>query len=155
MLLLGSPATRRLGSVHAGPNRNEFIPSTMFLKLCLEHMRSTDEESFGISSKPVPKGTLGILMAAAGQGNDLSDALRRFAAAAALLRPDIQVRVRKHMRGADISLGYNGKRSARSELLIETFALTIHCAFRWLTGRRLNLLQARLQSPPGVSAEVC
>ncbi len=154
VLLLGSVVATRLlaksGAHGSGrPDCDEFIPSTVFLKLCLEQMRITDDESFGISAKPIPKGTLGILMAAAGQGNNLGEALKRFAAAAVLLRPDIKVAVRRNRRGLSIALSYEGKRTARMELFVETFALTIHCAFRWLTGRRLRPLQAILAEPIG------
>lgn len=125
------------------------MPSVTFLRLCLEYMRTHDDEAFGASAKPVPKGTFGILMAAAGQGSDFAGALKRFAAAAALLRPDLTIRYRRNRRGLNLSIRYDGARSARKELVVETFAMTVQCGLRWLTGQRLIPAQVTLAEPVG------
>lgn len=151
-LLLGPAVARRLMARHAKeiPADTDWMPSVLFLKLCLERMRTTGEETFGIAAHPVAKGTFGILMAAAGQGADLAGALKRFCAAASLLRTDIVVEFSRSRRGPTVRLDYAGARDARKELLLETFALTIHCGFRWLTGRPLRPAHVGLAEPIGI-----
>lgn len=150
-LLLGPAPARRLLARHAKESEagRNTMPSVVFLKLCLERMRVTGDESFGVSSQPVPKGTFGILMAAASQGANLGEALKRFCAAATLLRTDVIMKFSRNRRGLAIRLDYAGARSARKELLLETFALTIHCGFRWLTGLALRPAQVTLAEPVG------
>jgi hypothetical protein len=92
---------------------------------------------------------LGILMAAASHGRDFADALSRFAAAAQILRSDIDVRFVNGQRSLNVHLGYSGVRSARMELLLETYAISLLCAFRWLTGAHLQLQRMRIALPVG------
>jgi len=151
-LLLGKPIAEKLLAQHGRKplTGKDTISSIAFLTFCLQRMRTTGEETYGIAAKPVPKGTLGILMAAASHGNNFAEALSRFAVAARLLRPDITVRYGKGRRSLNIVLGYEGKASARKELMLETFAVSIHCAFRWLTACPLRPQQVTVASPVGV-----
>lgn len=150
-LLLGKSVAEKLLAQHGRKVLvgKDSISSIAFLTFCLQRMRTTGEESYGIAARPVPKGTLGILMAAASHGNNFAEALSRFAAAARLLRPDVTVRYGKGRRSLNIVLGYRGKPSARKELMLETFAVSIHCAFRWLTARPLRPQQVTVASPIG------
>lgn len=146
-LLVGEAAAEAL----AGPVPTDgALPSTRFLNLCLEQMRRADDEACGVLAAPVPQGAFGLLLAAAAQGDTFADALRRFADAARVLRPDTLVRFSRSRRGLGLSFGYEGPRSARRDLLLEIFVLTAHCGFRWLTGRRLSptFLQVQPSSPP-------
>lgn len=127
----------------------EMLPSMLFLNLCLEHMRRTGDEAFAVARAPVARGTFGLLIAAASQGDDLGDAMRRFAMAAPLLRPDMKFELTRSRRGLALSLDYHGDRDARRNLTTEIFALTTHCGFRWLTGRRLRPM--RLRVPPAIA----
>lgn len=151
-LLVGPEAARQLikdAGSKVMPDHGEALSSVTFLKLCLERMRATGDESFGVDSKPVPKGTFGVLMAAASQGDTLAEALKRFAAAAMLLRSDVSVKFSRNRDSLSLRLDYVGERDARKELSIETFALTIHCGFRWLTGLPLQPVHLRLAEPIG------
>lgn len=151
MLLLGKSVGEKLLAQHGRKVvvDKDAISSIAFLTFCLQRMRTTGEESYGIAARPVPKGTLGILMAAASHGNNFAEALSRFAAAARLLRPDIAVKYGKGRRSLNIVLGYDGRPSARKELMLETFAVSIHCAFRWLTARPLRPQQVTVAPPTG------
>jgi hypothetical protein len=133
-LLVGPDAAKALsGDDPSG----EPVPSMRFLNLCLEHMRATGDESCGVAPVRVPQGTFGLLLAAAAQGDTFAQALQRFADAIPMLRPDLIVGFSRTRRGLEISFGHRRERDPRSDLLVEIFALTAHCGFRWLTGRRL------------------
>lgn len=126
------------------------LPSMLFLNLCLEHMRRSGDESLGAAPAPVARGAFGLLVAAASQGDTFGEALRRFAAAAPVVRPDLVVQVVSSRRGLAVSFDCVGPRDARRDLVAEIFALTAHCGFRWLTGQRLRPAQLRVAAfaPP-------
>lgn len=142
-LLLGpEAAAERLGD---GPGASGVVPSMLFLNICLEHMRLSGDEAFGVAPTRVAPGTFGLMIAAAAQGDSFVEALQRFAAAAPVLRPDLDIRFSRARRGLTLSFGYKGPRDARRDLALEIFVLSAHCGFRWLTGRRLT--PAFLQTP--------
>lgn len=116
----------------------ERLPSMLFLNLCLEQMRRTDDEACGAGPIRVPRGTFGLLLAAAAQGDTFAEALQRFVAATPMLRPDMIARLTQSRRGLSLSFDYEGERAPRRDLVVEIFALTAHCGFRWLTGRKLR-----------------
>lgn len=134
-LLVGQEAANDL---NGGPLSADILPSMRFLHLCLEHMRRTGDESCGTAPTKVARGVFGMLIAAASQGDTFAEALQRFAAAAPVLRPDISITFARSRRGLALSFGYQGERDARRDLITEIFAITAHCGFRWLTGRRLK-----------------
>lgn len=123
------------------------LPSITFLNLCLEHMRAMGDESYGVAPQPVPRGAFGLLMAAASQGDTFGEALVRFADAAKLLRPDLVMKVQRSRARAQITITSRQPRTARTEFMIEIFAVTMQCALRWLTGRRLRPLHVRVAEP--------
>lgn len=134
-LLVGQEAANDL---YGGPLPADVLPSMRFLHLCLEHMRRTSDESCGTAPAKVAKGVFGMLIAAASQGDTFAEALQRFAAAAPFLRPDITITFARSRRGLALTFDYPGERDARRDLITEIFAITAHCGFRWLTGRRLK-----------------
>lgn len=146
-LLIGPAAA---GALVADDLSGEPMPSMRFLNLCLEHMRATGDESCGVAPTRVPQGTFGLLLAAAAQGDTFAQALQRFAEAAPLLRPDLIVGFSRTRRGLEMSFGHRGERDPRRDLLVEIFALTAHCGFRWLTGKRMVPVFLRVQpaTPP-------
>ena len=131
------------------PPDSDVAPSMRFLNACLDHMRRSGDEGLGGTVRVAP-GTFGMMIAAAAQGDTFGDALRRFAAAAPVLRPDLTVRFNRSRRGPVLTFGYVGARDPRRDLALEIFALTAHCGFRWLTGRRLaaTFLQVASPAPP-------
>lgn len=133
-----------------GPPADGVLPSMRFLNLCLEQMRRSGDEACGVSATPVVTGTFGLMLAAASQGDTFADALKRFADAARMLRPDMVVRFSRTRRALELSVGYEGPRSGRRDLLTEIFAITVHCGLRWLTGRTLAPVFLRVQpgTPP-------
>ncbi|MDP1630998.1 MAG: helix-turn-helix domain-containing protein [Caulobacter sp.] len=149
-LLVGAEAAAallaRAAPVGGNQMQGEWLPSMLFLNLCLDHMRGTEDEAFGAAPGKVPLGTFGLLIAAAAQGDTLDEALRRFAAAAPMLRPDLRIQFSRTRRGLLLSFDYEGERDARRDLVLEIFGLTVHCGVRWLTGRRLKA--AFVQTPP-------
>lgn len=134
----------------AGEPSGESMPSMQFLNLCLEHMRATGDESLGVAPTRAPQGTFGLLLAAAAQGDTYAQGLQRFAEAVPMLRPDMIVGFSRTRRGLEMSFGHRGERDPRRDLLVEIFALTAHCGFRWLTGKRLPPVFLRVQpaTPP-------
>ncbi|BCW88429.1 hypothetical protein sos41_15680 [Alphaproteobacteria bacterium SO-S41] len=153
-LLIGADAAARIlargDGQHGAAAGDVHLQSVRFLNACLEQMQTLADESYGVAPRPVPLGTFGLLTAAAAQADDFEGALTRFVDAARILRPDIVMQASRNRNGLSLSLRYRGKRTARSELLVECFAMTAHCAFRWLTGQRLRLVQIRVGTPlPG------
>lgn len=128
----------------------DVLPSMRFLNACLDHMRAISDEGFGATPTRIAPGTFGLMIAAAAQGDTFGEAMQRFAAAAPVLRPDLTVRYSRTRRGPTLTLGYQGPREPRRDLALEIFALTVHCGFRWLTGRRLapSFLQTPAPIPP-------
>lgn len=161
-LLVGEDAAEQLlrrAGIPAHDPRNEdgggAIPSITFLNLCLEHMRNVEDESYGIAPEKVARGAFGLLMAAASQGDDLADALHRFADAAPILRRDLQFKIQQSRNRLQLTIVARGPRSARKEFMVEVFAVTLQCALRWLTGRRLRPLNVRVCEPmPGFEHSV-
>lgn len=149
--LLAGPESATLLLTRAGiPETHDAratLPSITFLNLCLEHMRAMGDESYGVAPAPVPRGAFGLLMAAASQGDTFGDALVRFADAAKLLRPDLVMRAQRSRARGQITITSGQPRTARTEFMIEIFAVTMQCAFRWLTGRRLRPLHVRVAEP--------
>ena len=153
-LLMGETAAARIlargDAQHGASPDDRDLQSVRFLNACLEQMQTSGDESYGVAARPVPLGTFGLLTAAAGQADDFEGALTRFVDAAKILRADIAMQASRNRDGLSLSLRYRGKRTARSELLIECFAMTVHCAFRWMTGEKLRLVQVRVGMPlPG------
>ncbi|MES2033378.1 MAG: AraC family transcriptional regulator ligand-binding domain-containing protein, partial [Pseudomonadota bacterium] len=131
-LLAGARATDTFATA------GDKLPSMLFLNLCLEQMRRTEDENCGVGPARVARGTFGLLIAAAAQGDTFAEGLQRFVAAAPMLRPDVSLRLTRSRQGLTLSFDYEGERDARRDLMIEIFVVTTQCGFRWLTGRRLR-----------------
>jgi AraC-like DNA-binding protein len=144
-LLIGEAAAGEL----LGPTGGAIIPSRQFLNLCLDHMQRTADESLGTAPFRVACGAFGMMLAAAAQGDTFADGLQRFASASAVVRPDLTVSFSRSRRGLAMSYDYIGEREARRDLVTEIFAITVHCGFRWLTGRPLKPAGLRVAPPTG------
>lgn len=146
-LLIGAAEAEALMGT---PPDDGVLPSMRFLNLVLEQMRRSGDEACGVGPAPIATGTFGLMLAAASQADTFGDALKRFADAAPMLRPDLIVRFSRSRRALELSLGYEGPRSGRRDLQIEIFAITVHCGLRWLTGRPLKpvFLRAQPATPP-------
>ena len=144
-LLIGPDAAADV--LAESPDGPDVLPSTQFLNACLDHMRRSGNEGLGGTPLRVAPGTFGMMIAAAAQGDTFGEALQRFAAAASVLRPDLTVRFRRSRRGPALTFGYVGARDPGRDLALEIFALTAHCGFRWLTGRRLSAAFLQVASP--------
>jgi len=149
-LLVGADAAEAL-TAHAGASgafraEGDALPSMLFLNLCLEQMRRTEDEAVGAGPVRVARGTFGLLLAAAAQGDTFAEGLRRFTTAVPIMRPDKIITLRRSRRGLSLTLDYHGERDPRRDMLTEIFALTAHCGFRWLTGRRLRPSALRIAS---------
>lgn len=158
-LLVGEASAARLlsraGIAAQTDDARATLPSITFLNLCLEHMRRVEDESYGVAPAPVPRGSFGLLMAAASQGDDLADALQRFSEAAKILRRDLVIKVLRSRNRLQLSIAAAGERTARKEFMVELFAVTVQCALRWLTGKRLRPLNVRVSEPmPGFERSV-
>lgn len=143
----GEAALAEADRRHGEPPGQTHISTMRFVTHCLDHMRLRNDESYGLAKRPVPLGSFGMLMAAAAQADDFEGALDRFAEAALQLRPDITMSVQKGREGLSLSLRFAGERTARSELMIETYAVLVQCGFRWLTDRQLKIVHLRVHDP--------
>lgn len=153
-LLIGeaaaTPLLARTDQIDGTGPADPYLGSVRFLHHCLNHIQNSDDESYGVAPRPVPLGTFGLAIAAAGQADDFEGALSRFASANRQLRPDVQVQASRSRDALNLTIAYEGERSARKELMVETFAMTAHCAFRWLTAKPLRLVQIVAAEPlPG------
>jgi AraC-like DNA-binding protein len=144
-LLVGAESASELLG-HVQPP-GDVLPSVQFLNLCLEHMRRTGDEAYGSTPAKVARGTFGLLIAAAAQGDTFAEGLRRFAAAAPMLRPDLTVKFTRSRRGLSLSIDHAGEPDPRRDMIVEIFAITMHCGFRWLTGRKLSPVLLRVAPP--------
>lgn len=144
-LLVGDDAAAEL----LGPSGGAVIPSRQFLNLCLDHMQRTADESLGTAPFRVACGAFGMMLAAGAQGDTFDDGLARFASAAKVVRPDLTVAFSRSRRGLAMSYDYMGPREPRRDLVMEIFAITAHCGFRWLTGRPLKPTGLRVSPPSG------
>lgn len=149
-LLVGEQSAERLlARAQIAPHANEpaYLPSVTFLNLCLEHMRNAEDESYGAAATPAPRGTFGLLMAAASQADAFAGALQRFADAAKILRPDLSIKFQRTRERLQLTIIAQPPRTAHKEFMTEIFAVTTQCAFRWLTGARLRPLHVRICEP--------
>lgn len=109
-----------------------------FWRLCAENIHACDDESHGVAKVPVPRGSLTMLFTAAAQGDDLDEALQRFADAAHLVRKECVVSVSRGHDTTRFTVAPAEPADLRAEIYAECFLIVAHCAFRWMTGRPLE-----------------
>ena len=109
-----------------------------FWRLCAENIHACDDESHGVASQPVPRGSLTMLFTAAAQADDLNEALQRFADAARLVRKECVVSVSRGHDLTKFTVAPTEPGDLRAEIYAECFLIVAHCAFRWMTDRPLE-----------------
>lgn len=133
------------GMAGAVPDRLNMVE---FWRCCAENIRLTNDESHGLAPQPVPVGSLSLLIMAAKEAETLDQALHRLAEAARLVRREVQITLH-HRRGVmratfapAIEPTHDSTRRGMA-VYCECFAIVIHCALRWMTGRRLDPVAVR------------
>ena len=134
---------RRSGLVSGSSPIPAVLDLPTFWRLCAENIQSLDDESHGIAPEPVPRGSLSILFMSAKEGDTLGEAIERFAEAARLIRKECHFILGKSRGALHLSIHPLENGDLRAEIYVECFAVVAHCAFRWMTGRRLDPLRIR------------
>ena len=117
-------------------------PAT-FWRLCTENIQHFDDETHGVAAEPVPRGSISVLFSAAKEADTLAEALDRFAATARLIRKECRFTVGRSRNALHFTAVPAEPGGVRAEIYVECFVVVIHCALRWMTGRRLDPLMVR------------
>jgi AraC-like DNA-binding protein len=144
--LVGQEASERLFR-RAGLMIGDAPPTTMdfvsFWRLCAENIQASNDESHGVAVEPVPRGSVSVLFTAAKEADDLMEALERFTDAAGLVRRECRVSLGKGRETVRLSVRPTERGSLKAEIYCECFLVVAHCAFRWMTGKRLDPVLVR------------
>lgn len=150
--LVGEPRVAllfaRTGVATAGTSLPERLDIADFWRCCAENIRLTNDESHGTAPQPVPPGSLSLLVMAAKEAETLDGALHRLTEAARLVRAEVRLNLsfgRGFTRLSIIPAVPTPGHSAtlRMAIYCECFAIVIHCALRWMAGRRLDPIRVR------------
>ncbi len=138
----------KAGIAEVGQALPEQLAMADFWLCCAENIRLTNDESHGTAPHPVPPGSLSLLVTAAKEADTLDGALRRLTEAARLVRAEVRLTLshgRDIMRLTIVPAAPTpgAEASLRMAIYCECFALVIHCALRWMTGRRLDPVRVR------------
>ncbi len=117
-------------------------PAT-FWRLCTENIQHRDDETHGVAAEPVPRGSISVLFSAAKEADTLAGAIDRFAATARLIRKECRFTVGRSRNALRFTAVPAEPGGVRAEIYVECFVIVIHCALRWMTGRRLDPLMVR------------
>ena len=129
---------RRAGLLGADGTPPASIDMADFWRLCAENIQATNDESHGVAAEPVPRGSLSVLFTAAKEADDLMGALERFTAAAGFIRKECRVSLGRGRDAVRLNVTPVDRGSLRAEIYVECFIIVVHCALRWMTGRRLE-----------------
>ncbi|HSZ50346.1 MAG TPA: AraC family transcriptional regulator ligand-binding domain-containing protein [Caulobacteraceae bacterium] len=144
--LVGVEAAERLFR-RAGLMTGDTPPPTMdlvaFWRLCVEDIQASNDESHGVAAEPVPLGSVSMLFTAAKEADDLLGALERFTVAARLIRRECRVSLGKNRETVRLTVRPIVRGSLKAEIYCECFLMVAHCAFRWMTGERLDPVLVR------------
>ena len=139
-------ATRLLARAGIAKKGGE-LPATLdlqlFWRLCAENIQSLNDESHGVAREPVPRGSLSVLIMSAKESDTLLGAVERLSEAANLIRKECAVVVGKSHDAMHLTVRPRGAATVRAEIYVECFAIVVHCALRWMTGRRLDPVHVR------------
>ncbi len=123
------------------------LPSTLelpvFWRLCAENILARNDESHGVAREPVPQGSLSVLFRSAKEADTLTEALERLSETARLIRKECEVAIRRSGQGIHFTVRPRGRINQRAEIYVECFAVVVHCALRWMTGRQLDPASVR------------
>jgi AraC-like DNA-binding protein len=144
--LVGPEATERLFR-RAGLMAGDALPATMdlvsFWRLCAENIQANNDESHGVATEPVPRGSVSVLFTAAKEADELMGALERFTAAARLIRRECRISLGKGRETIRLTVRPAQRGSLQAEIYCECFLVVAHCAFRWMTGKSLDPVLVR------------
>ena len=145
--LVGQEAAAKLIGRSGLAPRGGALPRTLdlptFWRLCAENIQAQDDESHGIASTPVPRGSLSMLFTAAKEADSLVEALERLTAAARLIRKECRIILGRSREAIHLTVRPIDRMSLRAEIYVECFLVVTHCALRWMTGRRLDPVLVR------------
>lgn len=114
-----------------------------FWRLCAENIQANNDESHGVAAEPVPRGSVSMLFTAAKEADDLNGALERFTAATRLIRRECLVSLGRGRETVRLTVRPTDRGSLKAEIYCECFLMVAHCAFRWMTGERLDPVLVR------------
>lgn len=107
------------------------MPARLLWPVLRRRIDTTGDEAHAIGAT-VPEGNYHLLVAAMKTARTLEDALHRFAAAARLLRPDMQVVARTRRGSTRIMFEGEILNSPAGAAYVELFAVVLHCTLAWL-----------------------
>lgn len=122
-----------------------FLQAWMLLR---NRIRRTGDESHGFAPQPVTPGQFDLHLAIMCHGADTASALKRFIGASQLLRPDFDIKSRRTRETLELSVRLRRPGDPVQDIYEEIYAVVIHCALRWVTGERVQILRARAPAAP-------
>ncbi len=141
-------STRQNHDLAAALRREPVIDYVAAWKILNASVARSGDESHRLSGDGVPEGNFDLLMASVLQGEDLSDGLRRFAAGARILRPDLKVMVTVHGCQPHLTIDFVSPGSVAQDIYLEALIVVMHCAVRWSLDRPVKPI--RVRGPTGV-----
>lgn len=160
--LMGRPMAIQLLEMIGDPDCNPNIladtaaPRIDFItawKLLQANVSLSNDETHRLGSSPVPNGNFELLMASMIQGDTLGDGLRRLAAGAQIVRPDLMIGVSMRGGEATLSIGLRGADGAAAAIYVEAMLVVIHCALQWAMAHAIE--PRRLRGPAVVDPFGC
>jgi len=140
LALVGDPDAIDVALAQPGAPGIDFVTAWKMLNANITLGR---DETHRLGATPVPNGNFELLMASMLQGENLADGLRRLAAGAQVVRPDLIITV--SLRNGTLTLGIalQDSNTAAAMIYAEALLLVVHCALLWATGRRVVPLRVR------------
>ena len=146
--LIGTKNTARILSTllearnggEIGDRRIDYITAWKILNASVE---SSGDESHRLIQDGVPVGNFELLMASMLQGDNLLDGLRRMAAGAKILRPDLSILVSVYSGRPHLSVGFASPPTLAKEIYLEALTVVLHCAAQWALAKPLRAERVR------------
>lgn len=160
--LIGRPTAQHLLEMIGDPDCNTNIlaqPAAARIdfitawKLLHANVTLSNDETHRLGSAPVPNGNFELLMASMIQGETLGDGLRRLAAGAQIVRPDLMIGFSMRNGEATLTIGLRGADGAAAAIYVEAMLVVIHCALQWAMEHAIE--PRRLRGPAVVQPFGC
>lgn len=160
--LIGRPTAQHLLEMIGDPDCNTKIlaqPAAARIdfitawKLLHANVTLSNDETHRLGSAPVPNGNFELLMASMIQGETLGDGLRRLAAGAQIVRPDLMIGFSMRNGEATLTIGLRGADGAAAAIYVEAMLVVIHCALQWAMEHAIE--PRRLRGPAVVQPFGC
>ena len=160
--LMGRPTALQLLEMIGDPDCNASIlaePAAARIdfitawKLLHANVSLSNDETHRLGSAPVPNGNFELLMASMIQGDTLGDGLRRLAAGAQIVRPDLMIGVSMRGGEATLTIGLRGADGSAAAIYVEAMLVVIHCALQWAMEHAIE--PRRLRGPSVVEPFGC